>query len=196
MAAPTRKPYPTDLSEKEWTLLEPLVPAVKDGGRPARWERREIANAIFYVVRSGCTWRQLPHDLPPWQTVYYYFRTWRRDGTLEALHARLRHLWVDVGYRGRFVAWVKETLGWSVEVVKHWWTGVDKVWVFPGQEPPEKPTGFQLLKWRWIVERTFAWIGFYRRLSKDYEYLPETSTAMVYTAMSRLMLARLAARTP
>jgi putative transposase len=108
----------------------------------------------------------------------------------------LRHLWVDVGYRGRFVAWVKETLGWSVEVVKHWWTGVDKVWVFPGQEPPEKPTGFQLLKWRWIVERTFAWIGFYRRLSKDYEYLPETSTAMVYTAMSRLMLARLAARTP
>ena len=90
MAAPPRKPYPTDLSEKEWTLLEPLVPAVLDGGRPARWERREIANAIFYVVRSGCTWRQLSHDLPPWQTVYYYFRTWRRDGTLEALHARLR----------------------------------------------------------------------------------------------------------
>src|SRR5258708_711926 len=86
-----RKPYPTDLSEKEWTLLEPLVPAVKSGGRPARWERREIANAIFIfsVVRSGCTWRQLPHDLPPWQTVYYSFRSWRRDGTLEALHARL-----------------------------------------------------------------------------------------------------------
>jgi transposase len=109
---------------------------------------------------------------------------------------RLRHLWVDVGYQGRFVTWVKETLGWSVEVVKHWWTGVSKVWVFPGQEPPEKPTGFQLLKWRWIVERTFAWLGCSRRLSKDYEYLPETSTAMIYTAMSRLMLARLAARTP
>jgi putative transposase len=85
-----RKPYPTDLSDKEWALLEPLVPAVKSGGRPARWERREIANAIFYVVRSGCTWRQLPHDFPPWQTVFYSFRTWRRDGTLEALHARLR----------------------------------------------------------------------------------------------------------
>jgi putative transposase len=84
-----RKPYPTDLSDKEWALLEPLVPAVKSGGRPARWERREIANAIFYVVRSGCTWRQLPHDFPPWQTVFYSFRTWRRDGTLEALHARL-----------------------------------------------------------------------------------------------------------
>jgi transposase len=109
---------------------------------------------------------------------------------------RLRHRWVDVGYQGRFVDWVKATLGWSVQVVKHWWTGVSKVWVLPGQEPPEKPTGFQLLQWRWIVERTFAWLSCYRRMSKDYEYLPETSTAMVYTAMSRLMLARLAARTP
>ena len=108
----------------------------------------------------------------------------------------LRHLWVDAGYRGRFVDWVTTTLGWSVEVVKHWWTGVAAVWVFPGQEIPEKPTGFQLLKWRWIVERTFAWIGFYRRMSKDYEYLPETSEAMVYTVMSRLMLARLAAMAP
>lgn len=113
-----------------------------------------------------------------------------------ARFALLRHLWVDAGYRGRFVDWVKTTLGWSVEVVKHWWTGVAAVWVFPGQEPPEKPTGFQLLKWRWIVERTFAWIGFYRRMSKDYEYLPETSEAMVYTVMSRLMLARLAAMAP
>ena len=115
---------------------------------------------------------------------------------ISAQFPQLRHLWVDVGYRGRFVDWVKDTLGWSVDVVKHWWTGVDKVWVFPGQEVPEKPTGFQLLKWRWIVERTFAWIGFSRRLSKDYEYLPETSEAMIYTVMSRLMLARLAARTP
>src|SRR5262249_12874256 len=109
---------------------------------------------------------------------------------------RLRHLWVDAGYRGRFVDWVARTLGWSVEVVQHWWTGVSKVWVFPGQEPPEKPVGFQLLKWRWIVERTFAWLDGYRRMSKDDEYLPETSTAMVYTVMSRLMLARLAALAP
>jgi putative transposase len=109
---------------------------------------------------------------------------------------RLRHLWVDVGYQGRFVDWVKTTLGWRVQVVQHWWTGVSKVWVLPGQEPPEKPTGFQLLKWRWIVERTFAWLGCYRRMSKEYEYLPETSAAMVSTVMSRLMLTRLAARTP
>ena len=85
-----RKHYSTDLSDQEWAILEPLVPAPKPGGRPCRWERREILNGIFSVVRSGGSWRLLPNDLPPWQTVYYYFRTWRRDGTLEALHARLR----------------------------------------------------------------------------------------------------------
>ena len=105
---------------------------------------------------------------------------------------RLRHLWADAAYRGTFVSEAKERLGWSVEVVKHWWTGVSKVWVAPGQSPPEKPTGFHVLPRRWVVERTFGWLGLYRRLSKDYEYLPATSEVMVYTAMSRLMLARLA----
>jgi transposase len=108
----------------------------------------------------------------------------------------VRHVWVDSAYRGPFVDWVQQTLGWSVTVSRHWWTGVSKVWVLPGQEPPEKPTGFQLLKWRWIVERTLAWIGKYRRFSKDYEYLVETSEAMLYTAMTRTMLARLARLAP
>jgi putative transposase len=105
---------------------------------------------------------------------------------------RLRHLWVDLGYRGRFVTWVKETLKWSVTVSKHWWQGVSKVWVAPGQEAPTYPAGFQVLKWRWIVERTFAWLSFNRRLSKDYELLPETSETWTYLSMSRLMLRRLA----
>jgi putative transposase len=87
----------------------------------------------------------------------------------QAQFPRLHHLWVEAGYRGGFGDWVRATFAWSVEVVKHWWTGVSKVWVLPGQEPPEKPTGFQLLKWRWLVERTFAWIGCYRRMSKEYE---------------------------
>lgn len=108
----------------------------------------------------------------------------------------VRHVWVDSAYRGPFVDWVKQTLGWSVTVSKHWWTGVSKVWVAPGQEPPEIPAGFQILPWRWIVERSLAWIGKYRRLSKDYEYLVETSEAMVYMAMSRTMLTRLARLTP
>jgi putative transposase len=64
-----RRSYPTDLTDREWAILEPLVPAPKPGGRPCRWSRREMVDAIFYLVRSGGAWRLLPHDLPPWQTV-------------------------------------------------------------------------------------------------------------------------------
>ena len=85
-----RRSYPTDLTDREWAILEALVPAPKPGGRPCLWSRREILDAIFSMVRSGEAWRLLPHDLPPWQTVYHYFRLWRRDGTLEALHTRRR----------------------------------------------------------------------------------------------------------
>jgi putative transposase len=67
-----------------------LVPEVKNGGRPAAHERREIVNAILYVLRTGCQWRALPHDLPSWKTVYTYFRTWRLDGTWERIHDALR----------------------------------------------------------------------------------------------------------
>ena len=85
-----RRGYPTDLTDREWAILEPLVPAPNPSGRPCRWERRELLNAMFYLVRSGEAWRLLPHDLPPWQTVYHYFRLWRTDGTWEQIHARLR----------------------------------------------------------------------------------------------------------
>jgi len=87
--SPERRPYPTDLIDAEWAILEPLVPPPKSGGRPAR-ERREILDAIGYVVRTGCAWRYLPHDFPPWQTVYHYFRLWRLDGTWERIHDALR----------------------------------------------------------------------------------------------------------
>jgi transposase len=86
----TRTAYPSDLRDAEWALLEPVVPAVKPGGRPARHKRREIVNGILYVVRGGNQWRAMPHDLPPWQTVYYYFRIWRNDGTWEQIHTALR----------------------------------------------------------------------------------------------------------
>ena len=85
-----RRRYPTDLTDAEWTILAPLVPAAKPGGRPALHERREIINAILYVLRAGEAWRLLPHDLPPWQTVYHYFRLWRLDGTWEAVNTALR----------------------------------------------------------------------------------------------------------
>lgn len=86
----SRRPYPSDLSDREWAILGPLIPAPKPGGRPAIHARREIVDAILYVLRQGCTWRGLPHDLPPWQTVYDYFRQWRDDGTWERLNAQLR----------------------------------------------------------------------------------------------------------
>ncbi len=85
-----RKLYPSDLTDDEWRILEPLVPPVKCGGRPANHPRREIVNAILYVLRTGCQWRAIPHDLPPWKTVYTYFRTWRLDGTWQRLHTHLR----------------------------------------------------------------------------------------------------------
>ena len=86
----TRKAYPSDLSDREWQLLEPLLPPPKPGGRPVKYPRREVVNAIRYVLRTGCAWRMLPHDLPPWRTAFHYFRTWRRDGTLERVHESLR----------------------------------------------------------------------------------------------------------
>ncbi|SPL88124.1 Mobile element protein [[Actinomadura] parvosata subsp. kistnae] len=70
-----RRPYPTDLSDREWQVLAPLIPVPKPGGRPVVHERREIVNALAYWVRAGCAWRLLLHDLPPWQTVYHYWRT-------------------------------------------------------------------------------------------------------------------------
>ena len=85
-----RSNYPSDLSDEAWQVLDPLIPEVKRGGRPAAHERCEIVNAILYVLRTGCQWRALPHDLPPWKTVYTYFRTWRLDGTWQRVHDALR----------------------------------------------------------------------------------------------------------
>ena len=82
--------YPTDLTEAEWTLLAPLIPASKPGGRPRTTDMREVINAIFYILQGGCQWRMLPTDFPPHQTVYHYFRSWRRAGVWEWMHTTLR----------------------------------------------------------------------------------------------------------
>jgi transposase len=82
--------YPSDLTDEQWAVIEPLVPAVRSGGRPEKHTRRRIVEAILYVVRTGCSWRQLPHDFPPWQTVFWYFKQWRADGTTDWIHDALR----------------------------------------------------------------------------------------------------------
>jgi putative transposase len=85
-----RASYPTDLTNRQSARIEHLVPGPKAGGRPAKHDRLAILNAILYLVRTGCAWRLLPHDLPPWKTVYHYFRCWRLDGTWKRIHDELR----------------------------------------------------------------------------------------------------------
>jgi transposase len=178
-------------------------------GRPRIWPLREILNAIFYVVRSGCAWRLMPHDLPPWQTAYGYYWQWRNDGiwdkintalvpavgnggklTLQQLFerikcsvysrcCRLQLIWADGGHED-IVDWVKQHLGWTLEIVRR----------------PKDAKGFVVLPRRWVVERTFGWLGRYRRLSKDFEHQPRSSEAMVYAASIHRMLRLLAAPAP
>ena len=85
-----RQPYPTDLSDQAWNSINHLVPEAKPGGRPEDYPKREILNGIFYLLRTGCSWRMLPHALPPWRIVYDYCWQWRKDGTWQRLHDLLR----------------------------------------------------------------------------------------------------------
>jgi transposase len=98
--------YPTALTAAEWTLLAPLIPAAKPGGRPRTTDIREVINAILYVLRSGCQWRMLPQDFPPHQTVYH------------ARFAGLQRIWADGGYAGKFVAWVATVRQRTLVIVK------------------------------------------------------------------------------
>ena len=274
-----RKAYPTDLSDRQWRLIYPFLPPPAHLGRKRITDLREVVNAILYILRSGGAWRLLPHDFPPWPTIYRYFRTWLAAGIWERIHTtlrerlrekvgreatpsagivdsqsvkitgqkgfrgydgakkvngrkrhvlvdtqgllmqvvvspadvqdtegaeilferikgcfpRLKHVWVDGGYKGPFIQMMKKRFKITVEVVKHAWSDLKRgVWLPADAEPPVIPTGFHVLPRRWVVERTFAWWGRYRRLSKDYEQLLFISESLIQLAMIDLMVKRLA----
>ncbi len=259
-----RKTYPTDLSDEEWAYLKIRLPASKLPGRLRAHSLRDIVDAIFYVLRSGCPWRFLPSDFPPWSTVYYHFRKFRMSGLwqrifmvlraaerkrvgkdpdasaaimdsqsaktteegaatngydahknvkgrkrhllvdtlglplsvyvtpadvqdragarlllagLKPLVPRLKKIWADGAYGGEKLAkWCEEQGGWEIEVV----------------ERDKEAKGFGVVAKRWIVERTFGWLGRNRRLAKDYERKVQTCETLIEVAMIRLMLGRLA----
>lgn len=84
-----RRSYFSDLTDAQWAVIAPMIPDAAPGGRPRKADKREIVEAILYILRAGCAWRLLPHDFPPWQTVYYYLRRWQREGVWARIHHTL-----------------------------------------------------------------------------------------------------------
>jgi transposase len=254
--------YPSDISDAQWVLIEPHLP-VHPGGRPRKTDPREVVDAIFYLLRTGCQWRYLPKDFPPKSTVWRYFNEWRRDGTLDAIHDLLRRKvraaekpWsprtsasvdsqsVDTTsggeQRGRDNAKnvdgrkrhiVVDSMGLLLAVLVtaadvddaqaaqelfaqlhgqpmsrvermyadnkyhnfalYYWVDEQAPWELTIVRRPKGAEGWVRLPIRWTVERTFAWLGKCRRLSKDRERSILSSEAFVRLAIIHLMLNRL-----
>jgi len=158
-----------------------------DGGKKVKGRKRHLL-----VDTTGMILQVLVHEA----NIQDYRGGKRLLAPLGEVFPRLKLIWADSGYKKEgFDEWVKATLGWEVEIVEHPWSGLRGVWA-PKDAVIDwekiRPSGFHVLPHRWIVERTFAWLSTWRRLSKDYEVLPSSEEAWIYLAMIRLMLRRLA----
>jgi len=261
------KTYPSDLTDEQWALLQPHIPPCKHGGRHRTVDIRRVVEGILYRNKSGCQWRMLPKDFPPWGTVYYYFARWRDNGTLKAIndffrgwvrvlkgreaspksdnidsqtvkstelggecgfdnarkitgHGRKRHIIVDsmglllvvlvtsaaVEDPLAALAMVQELDRTKYPRLRKLWADskyhnhqlyarieshVEGTWELLIVSRPKDKKGWVKLPQRWVVERTFAWLGRYRCHSKDYERLPTSSAGMIYVSMIHRMLNRL-----
>ena len=255
--------FETDLTDAQWLLIEPMLPPPNRMGRP-RTPLRQVVNAILYLIKSGCPWRLLPKNFPPWKTVHHYFWHWSRGSILSGLNDRLRALVREsagkrcrptaaaldsqtvrsaahggaVGYdpgkrtKGRKRFLLVDTLGMILGAVVvpaneteragakvllkpllDWFPWLRKIWVDSGYSGPDfaswvreqRPNlevevikrsddlrGFHVLPKRWIVKRTFAWLVQNRRLARDYEQSESSATGLIYVALIRLMVRRLA----
>jgi putative transposase len=257
-----RQQYNSDLSDTEWEIIEPMLPQAFKQGRRATVNFREVVNGIFYLLKNGCTWQNLPHDFPPYSTVYFYFQRWTLTGLIAEINRKLSErirvaqgkeptpslasldsqstkTTETAGSRGidggklikgrkRFV--IADTLGLVIGVVVRaanigeragakllleslkyplerlekilvdaGFTGVEMTewvkenfgWIWEVSTRPDNQKGFVVESKRWVVERTFAWLGKCRRLSKDYEYYEQSSESFIYLALIRLMLRNL-----
>jgi transposase len=183
MMGRTPRPTASIIDSQSVKTTEMGGPRGYDGGKKINGRKRHLVVDTPGLLLKAKVLPADQHDRPAAEEV------------LAGLHQpfpEVRLLWADTAYRG-LAAWLDEQLGWSLEITRHGWTGA-RVWVAAGQPPPERPAGFQVLPRRWVVERTFAWLGRNRRLSKDYERLCETTETWIYLAMTRLMLRRIAAK--
>jgi putative transposase len=253
------KRYPSDLTDEEWSAVEPLLPPASATGRRRQTDLREILNAIRYMVRSGCEWRMLPVHFPPWQTVYWWFRRFVRRFLFQTIHdvalmidreragrkeppsaavvdsqsvkapapggargfdggkkivGRKRHIAVDTSGRLLMVnlttADISDSAGAQtiLDALRKRWPGIKHLFAdgaydrrqllemaeflkFTIEIVRRVDEGFQILPRRWVVERTFGWFTRYRRLVRDYEARMDVSEAMIYAAMSSLLIRRI-----